>query len=103
MRVPTISVVPAKRPAGTARRGARAGTHAAACRGGDGSRLFAPVACLRRLRPLGRDDTSGGRDEPYPNLDRLPDKPDGRGAGVNIPTFTSVCPPSNGRRLVPRV
>src|SRR5256714_10726280 len=55
-----IAVVPAENPASQTR-GARAGTHAAACRGRDGSRLFAPVACLRRLRPLGRDDTRGAQ------------------------------------------
>src|SRR5437870_3830497 len=55
-----VVVVPAQPARCVADAGARAGTHAAACRGRDGSRLFAATSLLA-LPPLGRDD-SGGRE-----------------------------------------
>ena len=61
-----IAVVPAERPASQTR-DARAGTPAATCRGRDGSRLFAPVACLRRLR-RSAGTTLWGRVTLRPNL-----------------------------------
>src|SRR5437660_173574 len=62
IRVSKIAVVPAKRPAGESPQGARAGTHAAVCRGRDGSRFFATQpACAGCAARPGRhregDDT----------------------------------------------
>src|SRR2546423_11900055 len=92
-----IAVVPAERPASQTR-DARAGTHAAACRGRDGSRLFAPAACLRRLRALGRDDTQLA--VPLTKIAVIPaERPASQTQGARAGTHAAACRGRDGSRL----